>query len=247
MQATVHRDGRVTERALVSSLSLPPGRGRTRPSEPGRGSPEHEADASEENEMWKRDDDEKDEEGKGSVETATTGREREQTSVGSRPGSGQAVIGSSIRIRGEVSGDEDLVIQGRVDGSVDLDQNTVTVGPDGEVTADITGRTITVEGRVEGDLTAEEQIVLRSSARVEGDIRAPRVVLEDGAHFRGGVQMGDAAGGTGGKATAGSSATKKAGASGGGSGSSSRSAGGTKKEEKDAAEDGGSGSSDGDD
>lgn len=190
--------------------------------------------------MWKRDDDEKDEKGKDSVDTKRAEREREQAPGASRTGNGQAVIGSSIRIRGEVAGDEDLMIQGRVDGSVGLDQNTVTVGPEGEVTADITGRTITVEGRVEGDLTAEEQIVLRSSARVEGDIRAPRVVLEDGAHFRGGVQMGDAAGGGDGKG----------GPSGGGSGSSSRSAGKQKKEEKkkkDEKESGGSGSSGGDD
>lgn len=197
--------------------------------------------------MWKRDDDEKDEKGKDSVDTKRAEREREQAPEASRTGNGQAVIGSSIRIRGEVAGDEDLVIQGRVDGSVGLDQNTVTVGPEGEVTADITGRTITVEGRVEGDLTAEERIVLRSSARVEGDIRAPRVVLEDGAHFRGGVQMGDAAERGDGKGPAGSSATKKGGASGGGSGSSSRSAGGQKKEEEDEKGSGGSGSSDGDD
>ncbi len=196
--------------------------------------------------MWKRDDDEKDGKGKESVETKRTEREREQASAGGRPGPGQAVIGSSIRIRGEVAGDEDLVIQGRVDGSVDLDQNTVTVGPDGEVTADITGRTITVEGHVEGDLTAEEQIVLRSSARVEGDIRAPRVVLEDGAHFRGGVQMGDAAERGDGKARAGSSGTKKSGSSGGGSGSSSRSAGGQEQDEENAADSAGSGSPDGD-
>ena len=105
----------------------------------------------------------------------------------------RATIGRSITIRGEVTGDEDLLIQGRVEGSVDLKQHAVTVGPEGEVKASIVGRVVTVEGRVEGDLSAEEQVILRSSSWVQGDITAPRVVLEDGARFRGGVDMGEAA------------------------------------------------------
>jgi cytoskeletal protein CcmA (bactofilin family) len=102
----------------------------------------------------------------------------------------RATIGRSITIRGEVRGDEDLLIQGQVDGSVDLDQHSVTVGREGRVKANITGRLVTVEGEVEGDLQAQEQVVLHSSARVKGDITAPRVVLEDGASFRGLVDMG---------------------------------------------------------
>jgi cytoskeletal protein CcmA (bactofilin family) len=102
----------------------------------------------------------------------------------------RATIGRSISIRGDVTGDEDLFIQGRVEGSVDLQQNTVTVGPEGEVRASIVGRVVTVEGRVEGNISAAEQVVLRSTAVVEGDITAPRLVLEDGARFRGGVDMG---------------------------------------------------------
>ena len=85
-----------------------------------------------------------------------------------------------------------LVIQGRVEGSVSLEQYAVTVGPEGQVKAHITARIVMVEGRVEGHLVGEEQVVLRKSSSVEGDIRAPRVVLEDGAYFRGGVQMGEA-------------------------------------------------------
>lgn len=104
----------------------------------------------------------------------------------------QATIGPSITIRGEVSGDEDLLIQGTVEGSVDLGQHSVVVGRDGRVKANISGRVVTVEGEVEGDLKAEEQIVLRPSADVKGDISAPRIVLEDGARFRGMVEMGEA-------------------------------------------------------
>jgi cytoskeletal protein CcmA (bactofilin family) len=108
-----------------------------------------------------------------------------------RTAGGAATIGRSITIRGEVTGDEDLLIQGHVEGSVNLTQHSVTVGAEGEVKADIAARIITVEGSVEGNLKAEEQVILRSAAKVEGDIAAPRVVLEDGARFRGGVDMGE--------------------------------------------------------
>jgi cytoskeletal protein CcmA (bactofilin family) len=103
---------------------------------------------------------------------------------------GYATIGPSIVIKGEVSGEEDLLIQGQLDGSVALGLNSVTVGDGGRVKADITGRIITIEGKVEGNLKAKEQIILRGTATVQGDIKAPRVVLEDGASFRGLVDMG---------------------------------------------------------
>jgi len=101
----------------------------------------------------------------------------------------KATIGRSITIQGDVSGDEDLLIQGRVEGSLKL--QSVTVGGEGRVKANITGRVVIVEGEVEGDLQAKEQVILRSTARVEGDISAPRVVVEDGASFRGLVDMGE--------------------------------------------------------
>ncbi|MEX2465288.1 MAG: polymer-forming cytoskeletal protein [Gemmatimonadota bacterium] len=117
------------------------------------------------------------------------------------------MIGASISIKGDVTGSEDLLIQGKVDGSVTLDHHAVGVGPEGRVNAHIIGRVITIEGRVEGDLTAEEQIILRGSAQVHGDIKAPRVVLEDGATFRGLVDMGAAPSKTSAGASAGSKAT----------------------------------------
>jgi len=101
-----------------------------------------------------------------------------------------ASIGPSIVVKGEVSGDEDLFIHGQVDGSVALDLHAVTVGNAGRVKANITGRVITVEGVVEGNLRAQDQIILRGSAQVQGDLKAPRIVLEDGATFRGLIDMG---------------------------------------------------------
>jgi cytoskeletal protein CcmA (bactofilin family) len=114
---------------------------------------------------------------------------RSDVTPSSSRGRAPATIGRSITIKGEVSGDEDLLIEGRVDGSVNLGQHSVTVGPEGKVKANLAGRVVTVEGSVEGDLEGEERVVLRSTANVQGDITAPRVVLEDGANFRGGVDM----------------------------------------------------------
>ena len=106
-----------------------------------------------------------------------------------RTDGGSAMIGPSITIKGDVSGDEDLVIQGRIEGRVDLAQHNVTIGADGRVKADVYGRTVIVEGEVEGDLRGQEQIILRQTAKVQGSIAAPRVSLEDGAVFRGGIEM----------------------------------------------------------
>lgn len=137
-----------------------------------------------------------------------------------------ATIGPSITINGEVSGDEDLLIQGRIDGSVHLGDHAVTVGSEGRVKADITGRIVTVEGEVEGDLRAEEQIILRRAARVEGDITAPRVVLEDGARFRGLVDMGEGDKGKGSDPSTSPEKKKGEASSSGSTDSSSRSSGG---------------------
>lgn len=141
--------------------------------------------------MWNRDRDENEDDktmdrsDTSTDATAKAGR-RERTSGGR-----QAMIGESITIDGELTGSEDLTIQGNVEGSVNLNDHAVTVGPDGRVEADIVARVITVEGHVVGDLDADDQIVLRGSARVEGDLSAPRVNLEDGSYFRGAVDMGE--------------------------------------------------------
>lgn len=107
---------------------------------------------------------------------------------GGEPG-GRAVIGPSIQVKGELTGSEDLLIEGRIEGKISLAQNALTVGAKGRVTASVHARAIHIEGEVEGDLTAEELILLRKSARVRGDLTAPRVVIEDGARFKGAIDM----------------------------------------------------------
>ena len=105
-----------------------------------------------------------------------------------RPGE-RAIIGPSITIKGDVTGEEDLLIQGRVEGKVDLAQHNITVGANGRIKANIFGRSVTVEGEVDGDLHAEEQIAIRKSGRVRGNVSAPRVTIEDGAMFKGSIEM----------------------------------------------------------
>lgn len=101
----------------------------------------------------------------------------------------RATIGPSIFIKGDLTGDEDLVIEGRVEGRVDLKQNNVTVGRNGKVKADVSGRVVTIEGEVDGNVIAQEQAILRQSGAIRGNISAPRVVLEDGSRFKGSIDM----------------------------------------------------------
>jgi len=100
-----------------------------------------------------------------------------------------ATVGPSIFIKGDLSGDEDLVIEGRVEGKIDLKQHNVTIGKNGRVKADVFGNTVVVEGEVDGNLFAQEQAIVRQSGAVRGNISAPRVMLEDGSRFRGSIDM----------------------------------------------------------
>jgi cytoskeletal protein CcmA (bactofilin family) len=101
----------------------------------------------------------------------------------------RAVLGPSLDLTGELSGAEDLLIEGKVQGKIRLAQNAVTVGAKGRVSADVSARMIEIEGEVDGHLSADELIVLRKSARVRGDLASPRVVIEDGAKFKGTIDM----------------------------------------------------------
>ena len=95
-----------------------------------------------------------------------------------RTGTGQfAVIGRSIQINGDVKGDEDLMIEGDVSGTVELRNHSLTVGKEGKVKANIFARAITVDGTTEGDMFASERISVRATANVRGNLLAPRVSL----------------------------------------------------------------------
>ncbi len=106
------------------------------------------------------------------------------------PASGRAAtIGPSIRIRGDLAGDEDLVVRGEVEGTISLPANVLTVGEEGQISATVTALHLDSAGRVDGDLNGQEQVVLRRSGVVRGNIVAPRVTIEDGCHFKGSIDM----------------------------------------------------------
>jgi cytoskeletal protein CcmA (bactofilin family) len=105
-----------------------------------------------------------------------------------RPGS-TATIGPSIFIKGDLSGEEDLVIQGHVEGTINLKQNNLTIGQDGRVNANIHAHTITVEGTLKGDVFGEDKVIIKKTGNVNGNVTAPRVSLEDGAKFKGSMDM----------------------------------------------------------
>ncbi|MDH5692371.1 MAG: polymer-forming cytoskeletal protein [Gammaproteobacteria bacterium] len=101
----------------------------------------------------------------------------------------QALIGPSITITGGLSGEEDVIIQGHVEGTVNFKKHSVTVGTHGRIKADIFAKEICVEGKLDGDLHGETRVIIRESGQVSGNILAPRVVMEDGCRFRGSVEM----------------------------------------------------------
>ena len=111
------------------------------------------------------------------------------SAVPEQPMTEQAVIGSSLVLKGDVTGENDLLIQGQVEGKVVLKKNSVTIGRNGRVKADIYGKVIRVEGKVQGNLFGDDKIIINKSGDVQGNLSAPRVTLEDGARFKGSVDM----------------------------------------------------------
>jgi len=100
-----------------------------------------------------------------------------------------ASIGSTIHIKGDVSGNEDLTIHGHVEGNVNLKGHNVIIGKTGSVEANIEAKHITVEGELRGDMNGDEKVIIRATGNVHGNIIAPRVTLEDGALFKGSIEM----------------------------------------------------------
>lgn len=102
-----------------------------------------------------------------------------------------ANIGKSISIKGDLTGNEDLVIEGTVEGKVDLPSNELTIGESGKVRADVHAKSVIVVGTVSGNVSAAERIEIQSTGLVEGDVRGPRLVIQEGARLNGSVEMGD--------------------------------------------------------
>jgi cytoskeletal protein CcmA (bactofilin family) len=101
----------------------------------------------------------------------------------------QATIGKSLVIKGEVSGSESLYIDGRVEGSINLSGNRVTIGRNGVVAANVVAREIVVIGKLKGNLTASDRVDIRNEGSLTGDVVAQRISIEDGAFFKGGIDI----------------------------------------------------------
>ncbi|MEE2781712.1 MAG: polymer-forming cytoskeletal protein [Pseudomonadota bacterium] len=100
-----------------------------------------------------------------------------------------AMIGQSIHIKGTISGAENLTIEGTVEGSIHLPDTDLTVGEAGQITADIAAKNVRVDGKVTGDIKGTAKVVISKTGRVLGNVVAPRVTLEDGAKFKGSIDM----------------------------------------------------------
>ena len=98
-------------------------------------------------------------------------------------------IGKSVIIKGELNGSEDLVIEGTVDGKVELREHVLTIGTHGKIKAEVFAKIVIVLGEVAGNITASEKVDIRDSGSVDGDIVSPRVAIAEGAHLRGSVDM----------------------------------------------------------
>lgn len=118
------------------------------------------------------------------------------TSVGHLPGIESRVprnnvvhIGKSVVIKGEINGSEDLMIEGKVDGKISLPQNTLTVGVNGQLNAEISAKVVVVLGEIKGNVSASEKVDIRDHGTVNGDIKTKKLAIADGAHFRGSIDM----------------------------------------------------------
>ena len=101
----------------------------------------------------------------------------------------QATIGKSLIVKGEVSGSESLYIDGKVEGAINLPGNRVTVGRNGQVAANISAREVVVLGKVRGNVQASDRVDIRSEGSLTGDVVAARISIEDGAFFKGGIDI----------------------------------------------------------
>ena len=118
---------------------------------------------------------------------------RTEGRVAGRP----ATIGQSVQIKGELTGQEDLVIDGRIDGKITVSDHHLIIGPNGHVNAEVRAKSVQINGQVTGNILADDKVEISPSGSVNGDITAPRVALADGSSFKGSIDMGRKAGSVG--------------------------------------------------
>ena len=145
--------------------------------------------------MWKREEPVRpigsptDRPGDAGVSGGAPARQQTGRSGGGSPERDVVNIGKSVVIKGELTGSEDLMIEGQVEGQIELREYVLTIGPNGKINARVHAKSVVVMGVVNGNITATEKINIRENGSVEGDISAPRVAIAEGANFRGSIDM----------------------------------------------------------
>ena len=124
-----------------------------------------------------------------SFDSSASSASRPVGSAATTPAGEQATIGKSLIVKGEVSGSESLYIDGKVEGAINLAGNRVTIGRNGQVAANIVAREIVVLGKVRGNCQASDRVDIRSEGSLTGDVIAARISIEDGAFFKGGIDI----------------------------------------------------------
>jgi len=100
------------------------------------------------------------------------------------------MIGSKVNVNGDIVSSEDLLVEGEVTGTITLPENELVIGASGRVKANLSAKTVRIEGEVNGDIEGKERVIICTSGTVEGNVSAPRVMLEDGGRFKGSIDMG---------------------------------------------------------
>lgn len=108
--------------------------------------------------------------------------------------SAQATIGATVRVKGDVTGEEDLTVEGQIEGTVVLDSHELVIGQSGKVNADLTAKVIRIDGEVQGDIVGKEKVIVSSSSQIKGNIYTPKMTLEEGARFKGSIDIDPEAG-----------------------------------------------------
>ena len=145
--------------------------------------------------MWKRDEGVRPASGQPAAAPQPSGSITAAGTPGLRPEAGHHMetdivnIGKSVVIKGELNGSEDLTIEGHVEGTIQLRDHVLTIGPNGRITAQVFAKSVIVLGEVIGNVTASEKVDIRDNGSVDGDVISPHVVIAEGAHFRGSVDM----------------------------------------------------------
>jgi cytoskeletal protein CcmA (bactofilin family) len=139
--------------------------------------------------MWKRDEAVRPPSAPGPAAPSVPPQQSHDTGAVRSSGKENAHIGKSVVVKGALSASEDMTIDGLVEGTIELRQNMLTIGPNGKIMAKIAAKSVVVLGHVHGNIHAVEKIDIRDSGSVDGDLVAPRVAISEGAHFRGSIDM----------------------------------------------------------